>query len=65
MPKRTPESRNDDVESRRTLIRHHLEEASSHLGMVKQLAPETNDSITKIGKLIKVFYTRYGGHPDA
>lgn len=54
------------------LIRHHLEEASTHLGMVKQLIPNRGGSsqalITKletIGRFIKQLYVHYGGDPRA
>lgn len=65
MPKRHTKSRRSIDIDNESLIRHHLEEASTHLGMVKQLDPNMEASITKIGKLLKLFYVRHGGHPDA
>lgn len=56
---------------RNRLIQHHLEEASTHLGMVKQLLPETRagahtlEHLTKVGRYLKQVYVRHGGHPDA
>jgi hypothetical protein len=56
---------------RKRLIRHHLEEASTHLGMVKQLILEGGPSpayisrLTKVGKFLKQLYTLYGGDPRA
>jgi hypothetical protein len=61
------------------LIRHHLEEAVTHLGMVKQLINSDvtstvgtdGNSIDEIeflhraGKNLKRMYVRHGGHPDA
>lgn len=57
---------------RARLIRHHLEEASTHLGMVKQLLPNRGgstqavlDKFDQVGRFHKQIYVHYGGHPDA
>lgn len=69
--RRSSTSRSTGSNDTNALIRHHIEEAIVHLGMVKQNLPETSagartvDHITKIGKYLKAVYVRYGGHPDA
>lgn len=67
-----------EVEQHHDLIRHHLEEATTHLGMVKQLVKEDQDpklavevqearlvKLSTIGKYLKKLYILHGGHPDA
>lgn len=68
--------RSDNIEitgdERARLICHHLEEASVHLGMVKQLLPNLGgstqavlDKFEQVGRFHKQIYVHYGGHPDA
>jgi hypothetical protein len=42
-------------------IRHHLEEASTHLAMVKQLTPYNHKHLDRIGLFLKKLYIRHGG----
>lgn len=74
MPKSRTKQRRIDANDANALIRHHLEEASTHLGMVRKLINDSqplevregfNVQLSKIGKYLKRQYVRYGGHPDA
>jgi hypothetical protein len=54
----------DDIDKR---IRHHLEEASTHLGAVKELIDHEVepiahiDGLSTVGKFLKRLYVRHGG----
>jgi hypothetical protein len=73
VPKRKPDSRRHDRSQLDALIRHHVEEAATHLGMIKQLSEALpvqvregrNIQLAKIGRYLKKLYVHHGGHPDA
>lgn len=72
MPKRSDKSVAADEIERHRLIRHHLEEAAVHLGMVKSILYMENPlpqsrlkGFEKVGTFLRQTYFKYGGHPDA
>lgn len=76
MSKQRASSQRRNANDTNELIRHHLEEAATHLGAVRQyIASHPKHSPTakatlhtalgEAGKRIKKLYTLHGGHPDA
>jgi hypothetical protein len=50
-----------DKNDKQALIQHHLEEASTHIGMVRQLAPKHSTDLGKIGAYLNKLYVKHGG----